>query len=69
MSSLCAQFSPSGVSSAARGVFRSVTDLQAAINRFLYDHNARSKPFQCVADPDKIIGAVRPRRQALESIQ
>ena len=29
-----------------RGVFRSVADLQAAINRFLDDHNARPKPFQ-----------------------
>jgi transposase len=28
-----------------RGVFRSVTDLQAAINRFLEDHNTHSKPF------------------------
>jgi hypothetical protein len=41
-----------------RGVFRSVTDLQAAINRFLDDHNTRSKPFHWVADPDKIIAAV-----------
>ena len=28
-----------------RGVFRSVVDLQAAINRFLDEHNANSKPF------------------------
>ena len=39
-----------------RGAFRSVADLQAAINRFLDDHNAHSKPFQWVADPDKISG-------------
>ena len=52
-----------------RGVFRSLTDLQAAINRFLDDHNNRSKPFQWVADPDKIIAAVKRARQALESIQ
>ena len=51
-----------------RGVFRSVADLQAAINRFLDDHNARSKPFQWTADPDKIIAAVRRGRQALDSI-
>src|SRR5450432_4031107 len=51
-----------------RGVFRSVTDLQAAINRFLEDHNAQSKPFQWVADPDKIIVAVRRGHQALDSI-
>src|SRR5271156_609580 len=29
-----------------RGVFRSVADLQATINRFLDDHNAHSKPFE-----------------------
>jgi len=51
-----------------RGVFRSVTDLQAAINRFLDDHNAHSKPFQWTADPDKIIAAVRRGHQTLDSI-
>ena len=51
-----------------RGVFRSVTDLQAAINRFLEDHNTHSKPFQWVADPDKIVAAVRRGHQALNSI-
>jgi transposase len=51
-----------------RGVFQSVVDLQAAINRFLDDHNAKSKPFQWVADPEKIIQAVRRGHQALDSI-
>jgi hypothetical protein len=51
-----------------RGVFRSVADLQAAINRFLDDHNAHSKPFQWTADPDKIIAAVRRGHQTLDSI-
>ena len=51
-----------------RGVFRSVADLQGAINRFLNDHNAHSKPFQWVADPDKIIAAVRRGHQVLDSI-
>ena len=51
-----------------RGVFRSLVDLQAAINRFLEDHNAQAKPFQWVADPDKIIAAVRRGHQALDSI-
>jgi transposase len=51
-----------------RGIFRSVVDLQAAINRFLDDHNAQSKPFQWIADPDKIIAAVRRGHQALDSI-
>ena len=51
-----------------RGVFRSVVDLQAAINRFLKDHNAQAKPFQWVADPDEIIAAVRRGHQALDSV-
>jgi len=51
-----------------RGVFRSVADLQAAINRFLDHHNAHSKPFEWAADPDKIIAAVRRGHQALNSV-
>ena len=51
-----------------RGVFNSIIDLQAAINRYLDEHNARSKPFQWTADPDKIIAAVRRGHQALDSI-
>ena len=47
-----------------RGVFRSVVDLQAAINRFLEDHNAQAKRFQWIADPDEIIAAVRRGHQA-----
>ena len=51
-----------------RGVFRSVTDLQAAINRFLEEHKQQSKPFTWTADPDKIIAAVRRGHQVLDSI-
>src|SRR5665213_2160698 len=51
-----------------RGVFRSVADLQAAINRFLKEHNQQSKPFTWTADPDKIIAAVRRGHQVLDSI-
>jgi transposase len=51
-----------------RGVFRSIFDLQAAINRFLDEHNQRSKPFTWTADPDKIIAAVRRGHQVLDSI-
>ena len=51
-----------------RGVFRSVTDLHAAINRFLEHHNDHAKPFQWVAEPDKIIAAVRRGHQVLNSI-
>ena len=51
-----------------RGVFRSIVDLQAAINRFLDEYNASDpKPFVWTADPDKIIAAVRRGHQALDS--
>jgi transposase len=46
-----------------RGVFRSVADLQAAINRFLEEHNQLSKASTWTADPDKIIAAVRRGHQ------
>jgi transposase len=45
-----------------RGVFRSVADLQEAINRYLEHHNVEPKPFTWTADPDKIIAAVRQTR-------
>src|ERR1700741_685514 len=51
-----------------RGIFLSVVDLQAAINRFVIEHNAEPKPFTWTADPDKIIQAVRRGHQVLESI-
>ena len=51
-----------------RGVFHSVLDLQAAINRFLAEHNLNPKPFTWTADPDKIIAAVKRGHQVLDSI-
>jgi transposase len=51
-----------------RGVFRSVADLQAAINRFLAEHNQQPKPFVWTKDPDEIIAAVKRGHQALDSI-
>jgi transposase len=51
-----------------RGVFRSIVDLQAAINRFLAEHNTDPKPFTWTADPDKIIAAVKRGHQVLDSI-
>jgi hypothetical protein len=51
-----------------RGVFRSVVDLQAAINRYLAQANHDPKPFVWTANPDKIIAAVNRGRQALDSI-
>jgi len=51
-----------------RGVFRSIVDLQATINRFLAETNHQPKPFVWTADPDKIIAAVDRGRQVLDSI-
>ena len=51
-----------------RGVFHSLVDLQAAINRFLAEHNMRPKPFVWTADPDHIIAAVKRGHQTLDSI-
>ena len=47
-----------------RGVFRSIVDLQAAINRFIEDHNAKPKPFGWTADPDIILHKVARGTQA-----
>src|SRR6478736_5430719 len=51
-----------------RGVFRSIVELQAAINRFLRDTNDDPKPFTWTADPDKIVAAVKRGHQVLDSI-
>ena len=50
------------------GVFHSVVDLQAAINRFITEHNQQPRPFVWRADPDDIITAVKRGHQTLESI-
>ena len=51
------------------GVFCSLVDLQAAINRFIAEHNVtEAKPFIWRADPDKIIAARNRGFQTLESI-
>ena len=50
------------------GVFRSVVELQAAINRFVAEHNDSPKPFIWRADPDAIIAARSRGFQALESV-
>lgn len=51
-----------------RGIFRSIVELQAAINRFLAEANNDPKPFTWTADPDKIIAAVRLGHQVLDSL-
>ena len=51
-----------------RGVFRSIVDLQAAINRFVAETNGDPKPFVWTADPRRMLAAVKRGRQALEAI-
>jgi transposase len=51
------------------GVFHSLVDLQAAINRFVRDYNANDpKPFTWNANPNAIIAARNRGFQTLESI-
>ena len=50
-----------------RGAFRSLVDLQAAINRYLAEHNHRPKPFIWTADPDRIIAKATRGYQAIAS--
>lgn len=51
------------------GVFRSVTDLQDAITRFIDEHNTiEAKPFTWRANPDDIIAARNRGFQMLDSI-
>jgi len=51
-----------------RGVFHSLVDLQAAINRFVAETNRNPKPFVWTADPDRVLAAVKRGKQALESL-
>jgi transposase len=51
-----------------RGVFRSVVDLQGAINRFVEETNADPKPFIWTADPNRVLAAVKRGKQMLESL-
>jgi len=51
-----------------RGLFRSIVDLQGAVNRFVAETNDHPTPFNWTAVPDKIIAAVRRGRQTLDSI-
>jgi hypothetical protein len=38
-----------------RGVFRSIADLQAAINAYLVEHNASPKPFVRIKSAEAIL--------------
>jgi transposase len=43
-----------------RGVFHSLVDLQAAIHRYLAEHNAAPKPFVWTAAPEQIMPKLKP---------
>src|ERR1700694_1648963 len=51
-----------------RGVFTSIVELQAAINRFIAETNDNPKPFVWTKSADAILAAVQRGRQALEAI-
>ena len=51
-----------------RGVFGSLVELQAAINRFLAEANGDPKPFVWSAKPEHILEKVRRGNQALDAI-
>ena len=51
-----------------RGVFRSVEDLKAAINRFVEETNSDPKPFVWTADAKRVLAAVKRGKEKLESI-
>jgi hypothetical protein len=49
-------------------VFHSLADLQAAINRYLAEHNRRPKPFVWTAKPGAILEKVKGGHQALATV-
>jgi len=51
-----------------RGVFKSIVELQAAINRFIAEANHKPRPFVWTKSADAILAAVKRGRQTLESI-
>jgi hypothetical protein len=50
-----------------RGAFHSLVDLEAAINRYLGEHNRKPKPFVWTADPDRIVEKVNRGYQVMAS--
>ena len=51
-----------------RGVFHSVADLEAAIEKYLEQHNSDPKPFVWTAQTDKILEKVTHAKQTLKSL-
>src|SRR5512135_1170126 len=50
-----------------RASFRGIVDLQAAIHRFIAEHNRTAKRFVWTADPDRIIASVHKAKQASDA--
>ena len=51
-----------------RGVFQSVDDLKAAIDRFIAQTNSEPRPFIWTADRKRVLAAIKRGKQALESV-
>lgn len=51
-----------------RGVFRSVTELQAAIMNYLEHRNANPRPYHWTATPDDILAKVNKAKDLLETL-
>ena len=51
-----------------RGVFRSIVDLQAAINRYLDDHNNNPRPFVWTKTPERILAKLNRLNHPSESV-
>jgi transposase len=49
-----------------RGTFSSIVDLQAAINRYLDEHNADPKPFTWTATPASILAKLDPLNASVQ---
>jgi hypothetical protein len=51
-----------------RGVFKSIVELQAAINRYITDANGNPNPFVWTKSADAILAAVKRGSQTLDCI-
>lgn len=51
-----------------RGTFRSIVQLQEAIDRFVAEANDDPRPFRWTKEPDTIIAAVRRWHQVLDPV-
>ncbi len=51
-----------------RGVFHSLVDRQAAINRYLVEHNQAPRLFVWTAEPEAILAKIKRGHQTLETV-